>query len=782
MTERAGSKLDAILPHLVIKYRWLIIALTIVMVVGAGSGMRFLTISTEYRDNFGPNNPQLLAFEKLEATFSRVDNIFFGIAPKKGDAFTPETLQVVADLTDEAWKTKGVSRVDSLTNYQHTKVEDDDLLVDNLVEFPAELSTAEMAEVRRISLNEPLIENRLISKDGKVTGINVEFRFDKNASDSEVKAAHWAWDQKAAIMAAHPGLDVFATGSIIISATFSETSMRDLSTQTPLMFLLVIFIMALLLRSVVGVIAIVLTTLFTIVCTMGTAGWLGFQISPLSSQAPVILLTVAVAHGVHLLVSFYQEIREGNEKTTSLIDALTINIHPITLTSISTAIGFLSLNVLADVPPIQDIGNIVAIGVVYAFVFSLTFLPVFVYLMPTGVKPGHTITNTLMAQFAEWVIRRRSMLLSLSVLASVVLVSLAPMNIVSDQFSKYFGESIQLRHDTDFLDQNLGGLYRIEYSLDSGKPQGVSDPEYLARVEQFAQWYRQQEHVTHVNTYTDIVKRLSKNLNGDDEAWYRLPETQNLAAQYLLLYELSLPFGLDLTNLLSFDKSASRMIVSVPSLPTPAFIELQENAKAWLHENAPELEQEGSSTALMFTHIGIRGMLGSVKGALIALVLIAIVLLTTLRSVKIGLISLVPNLLPGATGFGVWYLMNGHVGQSLSLVLGVTMGIVVDDTVHFLSKYLRARRVQGLSAEDAVRYAFQRVGVALWITTLVLISGFMMLGLSDFRPNGDMGLLVSIVIGIALILDFLLLPPLLILLDGDKSPAKIGPTNESGSR
>ena len=184
MTERAGSKLDAILPHLVIKYRWLIIALTIVMVVGAGSGMRFLTISTEYRDNFGPNNPQLLAFEKLEATFSRVDNIFFGIAPKKGDAFTPETLQVVADLTDEAWKTKGVSRVDSLTNYQHTKVEDDDLLVDNLVEFPAELSTAEMAEVRRISLNEPLIENRLISKDGKVTGINVEFRFDKNTSDA----------------------------------------------------------------------------------------------------------------------------------------------------------------------------------------------------------------------------------------------------------------------------------------------------------------------------------------------------------------------------------------------------------------------------------------------------------------------------------------------------------------------------------------------------------------------------------------------------------------------
>ena len=779
MTENAESKIESRFPLLVIKYRWLILGLTLLIVGAAGSGTSLLTISTEYRDNFGPDNPQLIEFEKLEATFSRVDNVFIGIAPKQGDVFTAETLQVVANLTEEAWRTKGVSRVDSLTNYQHTRVEDDDLLVDNLVEFPSELSAEEMAEVRRVALNEPLIANRLISRDGKVTGVNIEYRFDKNATNSEVEAAHWAWEQKAAIVAAHPELEVFTTGSIIISATFSETAIRDLSTQTPLMFLLVIVVMALLLRSVTGVIAIVLTTLITIVCAMGTAGWVGIQISPMSSQAPVILLTVAVAHGVHLLVSFYQELREGGEKTSSLVDALTINIHPITLTSISTAIGFLSLNFLADVPPIQDIGNVVAIGVVYAFVFSLTFLPVFVYLMPAGVKPGKSKTNHVMALFAEWVIRYRTALLSVSVFVSVVLVSLAPMNIISDQFSKYFDESIPLRHDTDFLDQNLGGLYRIEYSLDSGEPQGVSNPEYLARVEAFAKWYRQQEHVTHVNTYTDIVKRLSKNLNGDDEAWYRLPESQNLAAQYLLLYELSLPFGLDLTNLISFDKSSSRMIVSVPSLPTPEFIKLQDNAKAWLHENAPEMAQEGSSAAMMFTHIGIRGMLGSVKGALIALVLIAIVLLVTLRSVKMGLISLVPNLLPGATGFGVWFLLNGHVGQSLSLVLGVTMGIVVDDTVHFLSKYLRARRTQGMSAEDAVRYAFQRVGVALWITTMVLISGFMMLGISDFRPNGDMGLLVSIVIGIALILDFVLLPPLLILLDGDKQPATMAPSTAS---
>ena len=158
-------------------------------------------------------------------------------------------------------------------------------------------------------------------------------------------------------------------------------------------------------------------------------------------------------------------------------------------------------------------------------------------------------------------------------------------------------------------------------------------------------------------------------------------------------------------------------------------------------------------------------MVGSIKGALIALVLISIILVISLKSLRIGLISIVPNILPGMVGFGVWYLLRGEVGMSTSMVLGITMGIVVDDTVHFLSKYIRARRDQGLSVEDGVRYAFSTVGVALWVTTIVLVVGFLILGTSDLANNGDMGLLVAIVISIALLLDFILLPPLLMLLD-----------------
>ena len=751
----------------VLRFRWLIILTGLIFAGVVASGMRFIEISTEPRDNFGPDNPQLIAFEKLEETFSRIDNVFFAIAPNTGDVFQIEVLQVIEELTEAAWTTSGVSRVDSLSNYQHTEAFEDELLVNSLVEFPDLLSVDELIKKKAIALNEPLVVHRLISEDGRVAGVNVDFHFAEDEKDAQNKAAAWAWAKKAEIMAAHPDIKVYATGTVIISASFSISALDDLKIQTPLMYVFVIVVMGLLLRSIVGVLGIVITTLITIACGMGMAGWVGIQISPMSSQAPIIMLTVVVAHGIHLLVSYYQNIRSGMAKYESMHEAISINLQPITLTSLSTLIGFLSLNVLADVPPIQDMGNLVSFGVVFAFVYSITFLPAVVFVLPNRVKPSSSVSIQYMSRLAEFVISNRKHLLVVVSVFTLILVSLAPLNIVSDQFSKYFGLDHPLRIDTDFTDESLGGLYAIEYSLDTHNPQGVSNPEYLEKIDNFAKWLREQDEVGHVNTYTDILKRLNKNLHGDNEDWYVLPKQQDLAAQYLLLYELSLPFGLDLTNQINFDKSSSRLIVSLPSMKTPEFINLQNRASGWLSQNAPELAQEGAGAALMFTHIGIRAMQGSVKGALIALFLISAVLIITLKSVRMGLISIIPNLLPGVTGFGVWYLLSGEVGQSLSMVLGVTMGIVVDDTVHFLSKYLRGRKVHQLSPEDAIRYAFKSVGVALWITTLVLVAGFSMLAISSFKPNGDLGLMVSIVISIALILDFLLLPPLLMLLDKD---------------
>ena len=130
---------------------------------------------------------------------------------------------------------------------------------------------------------------------------------------------------------------------------------------------------------------------------------------------------------------------------------------------------------------------------------------------------------------------------------------------------------------------------------------------------------------------------------------------------------------------------------------------------------------------------------------------------------RVGLISLVPNLLPAAFGFAAWGWMNGEINIAISVVMGMTLGIVVDDSIHFLSKYLYARRDLGMATEAAIVHAFQTVGRALWVTSLVLVLGFLVLAFSDFRPTADMGLLTAIVIAFALILDFLLLPALLLI-------------------
>jgi predicted RND superfamily exporter protein len=271
--------------------------------------------------------------------------------------------------------------------------------------------------------------------------------------------------------------------------------------------------------------------------------------------------------------------------------------------------------------------------------------------------------------------------------------------------------------------------------------------------------------VLHVNTLTDIMKRLNRNMHGDDPEWHRLPDQRELSAQYLLLYEMSLPYGLDLNNQIDIGKSATRMTVSLESMSTNELLALEQRAQAWLTENTPHMQTNGASPSVMFAHIGYRNIRSMLTGTTIALVLISLVLIIALRSVKIGLISLVPNLVPAAMGFGLWGLLVGEVGLALSVVTGMTLGIVVDDTVHFLSKYLRARREQGLDATDAVRYAFSTVGMALWVTSLVLIAGFMVLTQSAFKLNADMGLLTAITIGFALAADFLFLPPLLMKAD-----------------
>jgi uncharacterized protein len=196
-------------------------------------------------------------------------------------------------------------------------------------------------------------------------------------------------------------------------------------------------------------------------------------------------------------------------------------------------------------------------------------------------------------------------------------------------------------------------------------------------------------------------------------------------------------------------------------------LELEEQAQQWLRDHAPaSMQAHGASPTIMFSHIGERNIRSMLTGTTVALLLISLVLIFALRSLKIGLVSMIPNLVPAAMAFGLWGLLVGQVGLALSVVTGMTLGIVVDDTVHFLSKYLRARREVGLNAPDAVRYAFaHRRAWPCGPPRRCWWSGFLVLAQSAFELNAGMGLLTAITISFALAADFLLLPPLLMKLE-----------------
>ena len=312
--------------------------------------------------------------------------------------------------------------------------------------------------------------------------------------------------------------------------------------------------------------------------------------------------------------------------------------------------------------------------------------------------------------------------------------------------------------------ENLTGMENLEYSLSAGREGGITDPDYLRKIDAFAEWYRTQPEVLHVQAFSDIMKRLNKNMHGDDPAFYRLPEDPELAAQYLLLYELSVPFGRDLNNRIDVGKSATRMTVTMLSLHTQAQRELDARGQDWLHANAPDLATEASGISLVFAHLNTRNSKSMLWGTITAMALISFLLIWIFRSVRLGLVSLVPNFIPSAMAFGVWGYLYGQVGNAGSLVTAIAFGTVVDDTIHFMSKYLKARR-EGLSASEAVHYAFRSVGRPLFTTTMILVLGFLVFATSGFVISWMLGLLVALTIGFALLCDFLLLPPLLIAID-----------------
>lgn len=750
-----------------IRGRWLTVILSLAFVVTVGYGAAGLYFNSSYKTFFEADNPERQAYEHIQDRFLKSDNVLFVLTAPDGDIYRPEFLQAVHWLTDRAWGLHRATRVDSITNFQHVVADGDDLLVADLVDVGADLTPELQQEIRRVAESDPLLLGRLTRLGGNTTGVHVTLKLDDSVPDDATRAGEAAHRMAEEFRAKFPDIELRLTGDTMMSHAFAASSQADAEHIIPIMYLVIILIAWIALRSIWMTLITVLIVVLSSVAMLGVAGFAGFYFTSVSAIAPTIVLTLAVADSVHILKTVRHLMQQGQDRLSAIRGSMTVNQKPVFLTSVTTIIGFLGLNASA-VPTYHDLGNMTAIGVAFAWAFSVITLPALAAITPFRVKPVQAAASGQMrpgiyAALSGFAAGHSGKVLMVLAVLAVGSVALLPQMKAYDEPIKYFGQSIEFRRDTDFTIANLTGVETIELSLPA-KSGTIADPAYLADIDGLAGFLRDQPGVVHVATLSDTMKRLNRSMNGDRPGTYRLPESRELAAQYLLLYELSLPQGLDLGNTVDLDKSASRMVVTFGITNSDQIIETAERARHWLQENADATIEPSaiSSASLMFAHISRANITGMVNGTGITFGLITLTIALAMMSLKYGLLSVISNVLPSVMAFGIWALVVAKIDIAVAVAATCTIGIVVDFTVHFLAKFHLMR--PGRSVTEALTRALDLVGPPILSTAMILACGFSILALSDFRLNWVLGTLSAAMIVLGVVLVFIAVPAALVRL------------------
>ncbi len=748
----------------VVRKRFWMVLLTLIVAFAVYAGIPNLRLDTDGRVFMGPDNPDKQTLDLFEQEFAKDDNLNILLIPKDGVVFSPETLQIVHELTEDAWNLPYVRLVNSITRFQNSYSEEDMLVVEDLIPDPYLVSQAEAEAARKIALSRIEIQGSLINEQASMTAINIIFRLPGLNLASEIPTI--MADANPLLQRyrdTYPDLQFQITGSVPLGEQFAVASQDDGQSLTPAMLLAMLLIVGFLLRTISGVFSVLLVATLSALISLGALGWSLIPLNSATAIAPLMIITLAVASTVHILSSVRQTMLETADKQVWATRAISEHGLAITVAVFTTAIGFLSLNFSIS-PPFQQLGNMVAAGMVGVWVFTMFLLPALICWLPMKQKKTSALTDKLIMKLCEWVIKNQKLLLlSIPVIIICFAVGISKIKL-EDDFLRYFDERYEIRQATDFYEDNIGGLNVMEYPVETGVESGINSVEYLRTIEDFTEFLRAQPQISSVRSITDIIKRLNQNMNGDNTEFYKLPETDEEASQYLFLYELSLGYGMDLTDQINVDRSAVRITAYVPRTTTAELQRLDATIQDWFAENASELQSPVTGQTHVYTMISARDVPAMLQGTILALIFISGVILLVLRNVKLGFISLVPNLVPAAMAFGLWGYTVGSVTLAVSIVAAMTLGIVVDDTVHFLLKYANAKK-SGKSPEESVRYAFKSVGMALTITSIGLVVGFVILGQSGFAVNRDLARLTAVTLAVALFVDFLFLPPLLIWID-----------------
>ena len=716
------------------------VLLSVGIALALAAGAAYLRFDPGYATFFDADDPQLQAFESVRADFAASDSLLLLLRPA-APLFSAAGMDELQQLTADAWQLPGVTRVDSLANWQVALARDDDVLVVPLVEAMAGDALRERV------LADPLLVGRLVSEDGTVAAVAATVRYGEDQLSSGQTMVAAARALAARFKAEHPGAEVYVSGIVAMNHAFAEASLADSVRLVPLLF----GAFALLLRSLLAMLACMVVVLLAVAGALGAAGWLGIVLTSPTAMAPIIVATLAIAHCVHVLRACATAGPGGRAAALAAVRG------PVWLAAITTACGMLAFNG-SEVPPFRDLGNILAAGVVLAALLSLTVLPALVARLPLRTwaveAPLADVLTAAVARRAPWLLL--AALLAL-LPAAWGLARLTP----NDEFVRYFSPALPFRQAADFQAAHFGGLYDIEFRL-AARGGSIDDPAYLQDLAHLCRWLRSQPEVRHAGCWSDLLADVNQAWAGGVPDAHRLPDDAAVAANLRTAFELSLPVGLSLLNLVQADASATRLQVLFGNLSSTEMLSLEARILDWLSVNAPHIEQRHGSINLMFSHIGQRNILAMLESTAIAIGVIGLLLALWLRSLALGVISVVTNTLPILLAFGIWGLSGADLTLTLSTAVAMTFGVVVDDTIHLLARFRRARR-EGMSALAAWHTALRHAGAAVTVTSIVLLAGFAVLALSSFLLNAHLAQITLLIVALALLVDLVLLPALLLV-------------------
>ena len=750
--------------NFLLSQRYLLATLSILLGGAISLGALKTTINSSDDAILSEDDPYRLEVAQVNKDFPPSTSVLFAFMSPEGDVFNRDMLQAMQDLTDRYTDVESAVSVASLINRRLDAVDADIHERDYLLPELDELTAQDLVKIREIALADKDLTQSMLSPEGDMALAVIKFHATSEEQATQLRIAKTVIDLRDSLREQYPEQNIYVLGRILFEYDSYNAQIKDAKYLFPIVMLAILGLMYFCLRSLSFALAIAVVSVMSVGLTVGTVGWAQVPFNQISNMGPLVVFMIAMADSIHLVSVYLQGLHKSLSKFEALRESLRVNIQPVTLATVTTAMGFLSLNYCAS-PGIYGFGNVVAMGVVWAFLVTFTLLPALILLLPVKKVPEPLGVKGFINFVAKLVANNGKQLFWGSLLLIVVTFAMLPLNKVDfDRFS-FIDKDSDFHTVISALAEKIGNDQSLVYSINSGKYYGITEPEFLRKIEEFSIWLEEQPQTSFVTSYTGFLKNRNMAENDNDPAWEVLPEDNLQIIDYLVGYQLVQEIEPQLEPIFNADYSAIRLVVGTSNLSNVQLLDFSEQIEDWITLNMdPAYDVLHGDNSILYARLNKTISLQLMEGFTVSFLLITATLLVGLKSVRYGLLSIIPNLFPATIVFGIWGLLVGELSPYILMLFSISIGLVVDDSVHVLSKYIVARR-EGNSPEAAVQYSLDRAGSAITITTLSLAIGTFILVLSNTFYYQNVALLLTPIIITALLLDLLFLPPLLVRFD-----------------